>query len=76
MKTGFFEEAPGCYSATRLVFIVGALWSMTLVSYMALAGGTDAVTLAAMFAALMTPLGAVKVIQRAQESPTTQAPGV
>jgi len=33
MKTGFFEEAPGVKSSQRLIYVIGMIWAMTLVSF-------------------------------------------
>ena len=68
MKTGFFEEAPGEKSATRLVFVVGSIWAMLITSYVVVVAHSDLMAVAGMFAALFAPVAALKVVQKPFES--------
>ena len=44
--TGFFQEKAGENSATRLIFVIGSIWTMGMCIYFALHGTEPAVILA------------------------------
>jgi hypothetical protein len=69
MKTGFFEEAPGVLSSTRLVLIGTWVFAMAMTAYEAIAGHADPVSLGIMFAALLAAPGGMKVLQSKSEVP-------
>ena len=68
-KTGFFEEAPNQKSATRLVFIYGAIWAMLITSFIVYRNpAMSALDVATLFGGLMTPIGLLKYGQKTVEN--------
>ena len=60
-------------SATRLVFLVGSLWSMAFTTaYAYTTQGADAGQLVALFAGMFGPFAALKFSQKIVEKPNKQ----
>jgi uncharacterized membrane protein len=78
-KVGYTEEAPKVKSANRLIFIVGTIWAMILITVISimLLLLMEGITVAQLttficttFAALFTPIATLKVSQKFAERPS------
>jgi len=70
-STGFLRESGGGYSSTRLVFIIGSVWNMSLCSYLAF-NGADIPGLIALFSAVEGVLIGLKLGQKPMEEKTSK----
>ena len=64
--TGFLSTDSGGYSSTRLIFVIGSIWNMTLCSYLAF-NGADIPGLIALFSAVEGVLIGLKLGQKPME---------
>ena len=65
-KVGFFEEAEGEKSVTRVIFFVGSLWVMGICTYLATLK-VDPVQILALFSGVEGCLIGLKLGQKAME---------
>jgi hypothetical protein len=66
-KLGFLKEEDGTFSSTRLVFVIGSVWNMTLCSYLVF-DGIEAGALVATFSALQGVFVGLKLGQKPMEN--------
>lgn len=59
-KTGYTEEKPGVKSSTRLIFIVGTLYALTIGAYMVYTKAGGPIEIATAVSMLIAALGGTK----------------
>jgi len=64
---GFLKEASGEYSATRLIFMIGSLWSMAICTFLSVSAEMTPGELIATFAALEGVFVGLKLGQKPME---------
>lgn len=75
-KVGIIEEKPGVKSANRLMFIVGLLWLMAIISYGVIEKGWSPSDSSILFGSVAVILYGGKVAQKSMEknSPGAEEP--
>lgn len=68
-KIGYTEESPGVKSGTRLVFITGAYWVLSLATYMCYTKSGTPIEIGAFLTTGLAALGGVKYFGTKNESP-------
>jgi len=67
-KLGFFTDANGEHSSTRLIFVIGSVWNMGLCSYLVIFGEIGAGALVATFSAIEGVWVGLKLGQKPMET--------
>lgn len=65
--TGFFQEKEGQNSATRLIFVLGSLWTMIMGSFFAIQG-TEAPIVLMFMSGSQATFGGIKLGQKIMEN--------
>lgn len=67
MKTGFFEEAPGILSSTRLIFVLGSIAVLAMAGLMTWRGTATPFDIGTFLCMSMAAIGGTKVAGAWQE---------